>query len=131
MYVPCIDCRNIDRHSGVVVVDHLVTRGMEESYKKRSDWYLHEELDSRVESESRTSQWNDEIFGLYRAAECFDEDLAGTGELSEMAEGDDKKKDEFLAKIAEVETPLYPSCASHNKLSAIVSLIRLKTKWVV
>ena len=26
---PCIDCRNIDRHSGAVVVDHLVTRGMD------------------------------------------------------------------------------------------------------
>ena len=62
---PCIDCRNIDRHSGSVVVDHLVTRGMEEAYKMRSDWYLHGELDSRVESESSTSQWNDEIFGLY------------------------------------------------------------------
>lgn len=111
-----------------MVVDHLVTGGMEESYKKRPDWYLHGELDSRVESESNTSQWNDDIFGLYRAAECFDEDLAGTGELSEMAEGDDKKEDEFLAKIAEAETPLYLSCASHNKLSAIVSLIRLKTQ---
>ena len=45
-----------------------------------------------------------------------------------MAEGDDKKEDEFLAKIAEAETPWYPSCASHIKLSAIVSLFRLKTQ---
>lgn len=33
---PCIDCRNIDRHSGDVVVDHLVTRGMDVAYKNRS-----------------------------------------------------------------------------------------------
>ncbi|XP_048604739.1 uncharacterized protein LOC106409737 [Brassica napus] len=45
-----------------------------------------------------------------------------------MAEGDDKKEDEFLAKLADAETPLYPSCANHSKLSAIVSLFRLKTK---
>ncbi|RID45690.1 hypothetical protein BRARA_I02395 [Brassica rapa] len=127
---PCIDCRNIDLHSGDVVVDHLVTRRMEEAYKNRSDWYLHGELNSGVDCESSTSQWNDEIFGLYRAYECLDEELAGTGELSEMAEGDDKKENEFLAKIAEAETPLYPSCVNHSKLSAIVSLLRLKTQWV-
>ena len=128
---PCIDCRNIDLHSGDVVVDHLVTRRMEEAYKNRSDWYLHGELNSGVDCESSTSQWNDEIFGLYRGYECLDEELAGTRELSEMAEGDDKKEDEFLAKIAEAETPLYPSCVNHSKLSAIVSLLRLKTQWVV
>ncbi|XP_056858747.1 uncharacterized protein LOC108850550 [Raphanus sativus] len=125
---PCIDCRNIDRHSATVVVDHLVTRGMEEAYKKRSDWYLHGDLNSGVADDGSVHQWNDEILGLYRAAECFDEVLAGSGDLTEMAEGDDKKEDEFLAKLADAETPLYPSCASHSKLSAIVSLFRLKTQ---
>ena len=43
---PCIDCRNIDRHSGSVVLDHLVTRAMEEGYKMWSDWYLHGDLNS-------------------------------------------------------------------------------------
>ncbi|XP_056848905.1 uncharacterized protein LOC108829822 [Raphanus sativus] len=125
---PCIDCRNIDRHSASVVVHHLVTRGMEEGYKMRSDWYLHGEVNSEVAGESRATEWNDEIFGLYRAAELFDEELAETGDLSEAAEGDDKKEDEFLAKLAEAETPLYPSCVNHSKLSAIVSLFRLKTQ---
>ena len=125
---PCIDCRNIDRHSGSVVLDHLVTRGMEEGYKMWSDWYLHGELNSEVEGESRVSDWKDEIFGLYRAAECFDEELADTGDISNTAEGDDKREDEFLAKLADAETPLYPSCASHSKLCAIVSLFRLKTR---
>lgn len=46
----------------------------------------------------------------------------------EIAEGDDKKEHDFLAKIADVETPLYPTCVNHIKLSAIVSLFRLKTK---
>ena len=76
---PCIDCRNIYRHCESVVVAHLVTRGMEEAYKKHTDWYLYGELSSVVADERRANQWNDEIIGLYRAAECSDEALAGTG----------------------------------------------------
>ena len=49
---PCIDCCNIDRHCRSMVVDHLVTRGMEEAYKKRSDWYLHGELSSGLQMEA-------------------------------------------------------------------------------
>ncbi|XP_020888454.1 uncharacterized protein LOC110230294 [Arabidopsis lyrata subsp. lyrata] len=62
---PCIDCRNIDRHIGSVVVDHLVRRGMDEDYKRRSDWYHHGELNSGVEGDSKFSQM-DEIYGLYQ-----------------------------------------------------------------
>ncbi|CAE5960442.1 unnamed protein product [Arabidopsis arenosa] len=50
---PCIDCRNVDRHSESVVVDHLVTRGMDEAYKLRADWYHHGEVNSRTEFEKR------------------------------------------------------------------------------
>ena len=125
---PCIDCRNIDRHSGCVVVDHLVTRGMDEAYKRRCDWYHHGELVSGGESESKVSQWNDEVVELYQAAEYLDEEFDAMVQLGEIAERDDKKEDEFLAKLADAETPLYPSCVNHSKLSAIVSLFRLKTK---
>ncbi|XP_010495350.1 PREDICTED: uncharacterized protein LOC104772433 [Camelina sativa] len=125
---PCIDCRNIDRHAGSIVVDHLVTRGMDEAYKMQSDWYHHGELNPVVDGESNQSQWNDEIFGLYQAAEYLDEEFANTDELSQIAEGEDLKEDEFLAKLGDAETPLYPSCVNHSKLSAIVSLFRLKTQ---
>ncbi|CAE6074609.1 unnamed protein product [Arabidopsis arenosa] len=91
---PCIDCRNIDRHSGSVVVDHLVTRGMDEAYKMRCDWYHHGELNSVAESESKLSQWNDEVFELYQAAEYLDEEFAEKLDLAEIAEGDDKKEDD-------------------------------------
>ncbi|CAE6069698.1 unnamed protein product [Arabidopsis arenosa] len=78
---PCIDCRNIDRHSGSVVVAHLVTRGMDDAYKRRSDWYHHGELIPMAESESNQSQWNDEIVGLYQAAEFLDEEFAAKLEI--------------------------------------------------
>ena len=61
---PCIDCRNIVRHSASVVLDHLVTRGMEEGYKMRADWYLHGDFNSGVADEGRVHRWNDAIFGL-------------------------------------------------------------------
>ena len=73
--------------------------------------------------------WNAEILSLYEAANCLDEDLAIRGsELRESVEGEDRKEDEFLAKLAEAETPLYPTCSSHSKLSAVVSLFRIKSQ---
>ncbi|CAA7017613.1 unnamed protein product [Microthlaspi erraticum] len=92
---PCIDCRNLDRHLGCDVVDHL---------------------------------WNEEIVGLFKAAGYLDEELASKGDLGDFVEGEDKKEDEFLAKLEDAVTPLYPSCVSHSKLSAIVSLFRIKTQ---
>ena len=81
-----------------------------------------------AEGGMKDNQWNKDIFGLYRAAEKLDEELATERDLCEMVEGEDMKEDEFLAKFAEAETPLYPNCANHSKLSAIESLFRLKTK---
>jgi len=67
----CIDCRNINGHSGSVVVAHLIIRLMDEAYKMRSDWYHHGELIPMAEGESNHSQRNDEIVGLYKAAEFY------------------------------------------------------------
>ncbi|XP_010490106.1 PREDICTED: uncharacterized protein LOC104767831 [Camelina sativa] len=108
---------------------------MDEAYKIQREWYHHGEV---VSVDSNVSQWNEEVLGLYRAAEYLDEELAAQGDeelaaqgqLVDDAEGeaDDKKEDEFFAKLADAETSLYPMCASHSKLSAIVSLYRIKTE---
>ena len=133
---PCKDCRNMYRHSSSDVVVHLVTKGMDEAYKLQSEWYYHGDFVTSGEGKSTTNQWNDEILELYKAAEYFDEELATKGDLgqpqvddlAEIAEGEDKREDDFLAKLKDAETPLYPSCLNHSKLSAIVSLFRIKTK---
>lgn len=92
----------------------------------RVDWYHHGDLVPEVERNG--NQWNEEIMGLYKAAEYLDEDMATKCiDSVEIAEGEDEKEDEFLAKLADAEMPLYPSCTSHSKLSAIVSLFRIKT----
>ncbi|CAA7043012.1 unnamed protein product [Microthlaspi erraticum] len=125
---PCTDCRSVDRHLGSEVVDHLVRRGMNEAYKCLSEWYHHGEGISLSAGERSFSEWNEEIVGLYRAASYSDDELAAQGDVGEIAEGLDTKEDEFLAKLADAETPLYPSCLNHSKLSAIVSLFRIKTQ---
>ncbi|CAA7025607.1 unnamed protein product [Microthlaspi erraticum] len=124
---PCIDCLNVARQSRSDVVAHLVTRGMEEAYKRSSDWYHHGELNSGAKGLSNENQWNEEFVGIYKADGYSDEGFARQDFLGEITEGEDKKEDEFLAKLADAETPLYPSCVNHCKLSAIVSLFRVKT----
>lgn len=119
---PCTDCRDVDRHSASVVVDHLVTRGMNLSYKMQEDWYHHGEVISGIDCRSNANERNKEILGLCQAAAFFDEEFLRQGDLSDVADGEDKEEDEFLAKLADAETPLYPICGSHIKLSAIVSL---------
>ncbi|XP_023636237.1 uncharacterized protein LOC111830036 isoform X1 [Capsella rubella] len=125
---PCIDCRNVERQLGSDVVDHLVRRGMDESYKMRKDWYHHEVVSSGAEDEIQATMWNDEIVGLYKAAEFLDEQLVTQAGICEIVEGEDRYEDEFLEKLADAETPLYPNCVNHSKLSAIVSLFRIKTQ---
>ncbi|XP_019083197.1 PREDICTED: uncharacterized protein LOC109125634 [Camelina sativa] len=122
---PCVDCRNVDCHSCSVVVAHLVTRGMDETYKLGKNWYHHGEVNSGAEFVEKLNRWNDEICGLYQAAEFMDEEPLRN---CENTEGEDKIDDEFFAKLPDAEPPLYPSCSSHSKLSAIVTLFRMKTQ---
>lgn len=126
---PCVDCRNLARHLGSTVVDHLVMKGMDEAYKIRTDWFYHEVINSAAEDERKEKQWNDEVFELYEAAACFDQDFVSKGDCDEIDEDDDGKKgDDFLARLADAEQPLYSGCANHSKLSAIVTLFRIKTQ---
>ncbi|XP_010474959.1 PREDICTED: uncharacterized protein LOC104754455 [Camelina sativa] len=125
---PCIDYRNVDRHEISEVVGHLVTRGMDEVYKLQTDWYHHGEVTSGTVGEAKKHHWSDEIYDLYRAVENVDSEMVSKDDLGEIAEVEDKKEDEFLAKFRDAETPLYGSCENHSKLSAIVSLFRLKTQ---
>jgi len=62
---------------------------------------------------------------LFKATEFIDEELVSQGDVDE---GDDKEEDGFSAKLADAETPLYPGFTNHSKLSAIVSIFRLKTQ---
>ncbi|XP_010506933.1 PREDICTED: uncharacterized protein LOC104783481 [Camelina sativa] len=123
----CTGCRNLERHTCNEVVSHLVIHGMDEAYKICTDWFHHGDYVGLVEGQDRV--WNAEILGLYEDAKWSDEDLPCKGSnLCEAAEGEDRKEDEFLVKLAEAEMPLYPTCVNHSKLSATVTLFRIKTQ---
>lgn len=110
-------------------MSHLVINGIDEAYKRRTDWFHHGEDNSVAVVDGQDRVWNAEILGLYEAAKWSDEDLACKGsELIEAAEGEDRQEDEFLAKLADAEMPLYPTCVNHSKLSATVTLFRIKTQ---
>ncbi|XP_012850059.1 PREDICTED: uncharacterized protein LOC105969828 [Erythranthe guttata] len=125
---PCIDCRNVDHQSGNIVVEHLVTRGMDIKYKQRNDWYEHGE---QMTSGERVDEIvNNEAFNLYKATHYLEEDYVKFGEFvnedyNEPMEG--KPDDSFMANLKDAETLLYSNGSRYNKLSAIVTLFRLKT----
>ncbi|CAA7028545.1 unnamed protein product [Microthlaspi erraticum] len=97
--------------------------GMDEGYKLASNWFHHGDGKSVSAVEGVDSVRNTEIFGLYEAATCLDEDLASKGlDLGEVVEGEDRKEDEFLAKLAEAETPLYPVYKPQQAVTYSVSL---------
>lgn len=101
---PCVDCRNLARHLGSTIVDHLVMKGMDEAYKIRTDWFYHEVINSAAEDERKEKQWNDEVFELYEAAACLDQDFVSKGDWDEIDEDDDGKKgDDFLERLADAE----------------------------
>ncbi|CAE6199549.1 unnamed protein product [Arabidopsis arenosa] len=43
LFCPCIDCRNVCHEDINTVVDHLVIRGMDQKYKRKSCWSIHGE----------------------------------------------------------------------------------------
>ncbi|XP_040371992.1 uncharacterized protein LOC112192328 isoform X2 [Rosa chinensis] len=126
---PCIDCRNVDHQHGSIVVEHLVTRGMEAKYKQRKDWYEHGE--QTINGHKNEEVVNDEIYELFKAAQFLDQDCIKPTEFVNedcVEPTEDIHDDDFIAKLEDAETPLYPNCSNYNRLSAIVALYRLKTQ---
>lgn len=74
---------------------------------------------------------NDDIYNLFRAAQLFDqEQMEPTQFVNEdwVEHTEEFLNDDFIAKLQDTETPLYPNCSSYNKLSAMVTLYRLKSQ---
>lgn len=125
---PCIDCRNVDHQCGNIVVEHLVTRGMDLKYKERKDWYEHGE--HIISGDNVEEIVNDEVYDLYRAVHFLDEDYVKPNECNSEEHNvptDGIHDDNFMEKLKDAETPLY-SGSRHNKLSTIVGLFQLKTR---
>ncbi|XP_028095771.1 uncharacterized protein LOC114295665 [Camellia sinensis] len=109
---PCKDCRNLSHHCIEVVYEHLVIKGMDETY---TNWFHHGEqpnVSDKPDMEMLGS------YNLFKAACARDDNY----EKSVDESGDE----DFFKLLEDAETPLYLGCEKYTKLSAIVALYKLK-----
>lgn len=113
---PCIDCRSVSHQFGSTVVEHLVVRGVDAKYKRK---YLKSHEQQTISGEEVGEMVNDESYNLYRAAQFLVEDYINA---TEFVDGDcikpteERPDDNFIKKLEDAETPLYPNCPDYNKL---------------
>ncbi|XP_020885189.1 uncharacterized protein LOC110229414 [Arabidopsis lyrata subsp. lyrata] len=125
MLCPCMHCRNVCHQSRETVVDHLVIRGMDQKYKRRTCWSLHGELISDNTADEARPEL--EAHYLFRAAFGSEGKPENHDEYqSEYVESNEES--EFRKKLEDAETPLYSSCPTYTKVSAIMALYRIKVK---
>lgn len=114
---PCIRCKNVQRHHFDLVYEHLVMKGMDPTY---NTWVLNGENSTYS---GMSMQYGDiemtETYQMYRDQVYFQEP-----NVSEHTH--ESSKVEFTNLIKDAETPLYPGCTKHTKISATVSLFKHK-----
>ncbi|XP_020255371.1 uncharacterized protein LOC109832407 [Asparagus officinalis] len=125
MFCPCTECRNMSHQDESTIFEHLVTKGMDLSYRMKSHWNKHGEKQESGEKLDYEAT-KDETYNLFQAAYFMDEELVQPIPINEPTEHG--HGDEFMRRLQEAQTPLYPGCESYTKLSAIVDLYGLKGK---
>ena len=100
---PCKTCKNMNHQTFDVVYEHLVIKGMDPTYRF---WYHHGE----------------EVLVEY----MFDgQPFYNTSFMS-----DEKVDEPFVndvnQKVVDVNTSLYPHCTKYTRMSAVVSLYKIK-----
>ncbi|XP_020270861.1 uncharacterized protein LOC109846048 [Asparagus officinalis] len=98
---------------------------MDLSYRMKSHWNKHGEKQESGEKLDNEAT-KDETYNLFQAAYFIDEELVQPIPINEPSEHG--HGDEFIRRLEEAQTPLYPGCESYTKLSAIVDLYGLKGK---
>ncbi|XP_020258143.1 uncharacterized protein LOC109834511 [Asparagus officinalis] len=115
----------MSHQDGSTIFEHLVTKGMDLSYRMKSHWNKHGEKQESGEKLDYEAT-KDETYNLFQAAYFIDEELVQPIPINEPSEHG--HGDEFIRRLEEAQTPLYPGCESYTKLSAIVDLYGLKGK---
>ena len=116
---PCLQCGNFIFHIPQKIKEHLFFYGIDQSYHI---WYWHGETTRSCEPLTTTR------------ASCFDRIHSSNVDYSiEMVEATQevyKDYPELFERLLEdAEKPLYPSCKNFTKLSALVKLYNLKTRY--
>ncbi|KAH7838941.1 hypothetical protein Vadar_032995 [Vaccinium darrowii] len=112
---PCKCCRNLTHHIGKDVYEHLVINGMDPIY---TTWFHHGEDPTAAQKPKQVEM--SEAHNLYSAAYARDVD--------HLEPLDEAREDNFAKELEDAETPLYPGCENYTKLSAIVTLYKIKAE---
>ncbi|XP_020242972.1 uncharacterized protein LOC109821193 [Asparagus officinalis] len=102
MFCPCTKCRNMSHQDGSTIFEHLVTKGMDLSYRMKSHWNKHgekQESGEKIDYEAT----KDETYNLFQAAYFIDEELVQPIPINEPSEHG--HGDEFIRRLEEAQTP--------------------------
>ncbi|CAA7045955.1 unnamed protein product [Microthlaspi erraticum] len=124
---PCLDCRNLCHQPLSTTLDHLVIRGMDQKYKRSRCWTKHGEKRDLKVGDEQTSEF--EAYELFKTAFFDGEDNSVPVSNKDENDATENEEDsEFTRKLRDAETPLYNTCPNHTKVSAVMSLYRIKVK---
>ncbi|KAL5717025.1 hypothetical protein ACHQM5_010110 [Ranunculus cassubicifolius] len=117
---PCRDCQNLFHRKSSIVYEHLVINGMDKSY---TTWVLHGE---EINSEKPRNEFS-ETYNL--CSTIYEQDQYHVQDECDLESSRDKKNEEFIKMLSDVERPLYPGCKKHTRLSSTVVLYKVKVKY--
>ena len=109
---PCVKCGNYSFVNIPTLYDHLIMNGIDQSYKV---WTHHGENYTLKDSERSEDMDVDDPHIAQMVVDLQDELL--------------DNPDELCSLLSDAETPLYPGCVKFTKLSSLIWLFNIKTKY--
>ena len=129
---PCIRCVNHLPHSVEVVRDHLFTSGIDETY---TNWTYHGEKEFEPLPYVVDEDFPMDTFFVDDSMDYTSEKPTDAAETIDLvgATGENFMDDpiKFRDLLEDAEKPLYEGCHSFTKLSAVIQLLNLKSKYGV
>uniref|UniRef100_A0A9I9EJ40 Transposase-associated domain-containing protein n=1 Tax=Cucumis melo TaxID=3656 RepID=A0A9I9EJ40_CUCME len=119
MACPCLKCVNTKTLDVNTIRDHLFFNGIDQNYQ---EWIFHgESLPIKRNNESVFSSVKEEIdeddvddtIGMFEAAHNYFND----------------KSENFEELVDDANKPLYPNCTNFTKISTLIKIYNLKTKF--
>ena len=117
MFCPCSECRNLCHQQVDIFLEHLIIKGMDERYKRKSCWINHGDI-RNVNKEDDPSCGGDEAFNLIRTA-FFQGDYSthyADHNGDEKRDTERKEEYDFKKKLTDAETLLYSGCFKYTKV---------------
>ena len=114
---PCLQCGNMIFHTPQKIREHMFFHGIDQSYHT---WYWHGEVALSGPPTTRAEHYDRVQF----------DDVHSTIEMVQAAHEDCKNDlESFQRLLKDVEKPLYSGCINCTKLSALIKLYNLKTRF--